>query len=410
MPDSGNGMAGRRCPLHPGGVVACTMTLDFSPRHSFDTVSTAVSTPVVAPVCLTLVAWQAGDALFIPEGWWHQVDSQDCTIAVNFWWPSAFSQGLQPHMHAYYLRRILDGLLDSQRHAALQSVKPHPQLKHVSWSRRAPEHANQKHPQNQQGHQQPQAQQQDQRHEHKLPAKAASTAQSAVTAHAPPKVSMSDLDHEQRGSCRKRKATSCSFSSAQGSQGSSDSNAASDKLLSASTFNTDDEHSSGVCDCPHDDNADGDGDDDVNNPKRQQQAGKSACIREASAQMLLNPDKHQTCSENDPDGPRDEQRSIRTPRTENLSAQQLLNADRGHTHNDTQAAKPGQAQHSANLLGTVEASAQQASKPNELHLLGMNLLGNAVASNLSQVSGEDDENAGELHCHCNSPPDPWQVF
>ncbi|KAL0054747.1 hypothetical protein WJX82_001838 [Trebouxia sp. C0006] len=46
---------------------------------------------------------QAGDALFIPEGWWHQVDSQDTTIAVNFWWQSAFTKSMQPHMHQYYL-------------------------------------------------------------------------------------------------------------------------------------------------------------------------------------------------------------------------------------------------------------------------------------------------------------------
>ena len=34
----------------------------------------------------------AGDAVFIPEGWWHQVDSSDHTIAVNFWWQSAMAR------------------------------------------------------------------------------------------------------------------------------------------------------------------------------------------------------------------------------------------------------------------------------------------------------------------------------
>ncbi|DBB09174.1 TPA: hypothetical protein ACH3X3_007774 [Trebouxia sp. C0006] len=71
---------------------------------------------------------QAGDALFIPEGWWHQVDSQDTTIAVNFWWQSAFTKSMQPHMHQYYLRHLLDSLLDSKRQQALASVLPHQHL------------------------------------------------------------------------------------------------------------------------------------------------------------------------------------------------------------------------------------------------------------------------------------------
>jgi len=34
------------------------------------------------------VTLSAGDALFIPEGWWHQVHSQKCTMALNFWFHS----------------------------------------------------------------------------------------------------------------------------------------------------------------------------------------------------------------------------------------------------------------------------------------------------------------------------------
>ena len=37
---------------------------------------------VLHSVWLTGVLPQAGDALFIPEGWWHQVDSQGATTAV----------------------------------------------------------------------------------------------------------------------------------------------------------------------------------------------------------------------------------------------------------------------------------------------------------------------------------------
>ncbi|CAK7346519.1 unnamed protein product [Dovyalis caffra] len=53
------------------------------------------------------VILHAGDALFIPEGWFHQVDSDDLTIAVNFWWQSNIMSNMLEHMDAYYLRRIL---------------------------------------------------------------------------------------------------------------------------------------------------------------------------------------------------------------------------------------------------------------------------------------------------------------
>lgn len=35
-----------------------------------------------------------GDCLFIPEGWWHWVDSTPGTMAVNFWWESPFAMDL----------------------------------------------------------------------------------------------------------------------------------------------------------------------------------------------------------------------------------------------------------------------------------------------------------------------------
>ncbi|KAL6500527.1 hypothetical protein OROHE_025893 [Orobanche hederae] len=53
------------------------------------------------------VILHAGDAVFIPEGWFHQVDSEDLTIAVNFWWGSDMMSNMSEHMDAYYLRRIL---------------------------------------------------------------------------------------------------------------------------------------------------------------------------------------------------------------------------------------------------------------------------------------------------------------
>ena len=60
---------------------------------------TCVNRLVTACVC------QAGDALLIPEGWWHQVDSDPATLAVNFWWASKPGCPLLPS--PYQLRRTL---------------------------------------------------------------------------------------------------------------------------------------------------------------------------------------------------------------------------------------------------------------------------------------------------------------
>ncbi|KAF7038025.1 hypothetical protein CFC21_048263 [Triticum aestivum] len=69
------------------------------------------------------VVLNCGDALFIPEGWYiflnyftlyHQVDSDDLTIAINFWWKSRIMTEMLEHMDAYYLRRILRRLVDTE--------------------------------------------------------------------------------------------------------------------------------------------------------------------------------------------------------------------------------------------------------------------------------------------------------
>ncbi|KAJ0974075.1 hypothetical protein J5N97_016040 [Dioscorea zingiberensis] len=61
------------------------------------------------------VILHSGDALFIPEGWFHQVDSDDLTIAVNFWWKSVMMTNMSEHMEAYYLRRILSRMLEQEK-------------------------------------------------------------------------------------------------------------------------------------------------------------------------------------------------------------------------------------------------------------------------------------------------------
>ncbi|KAK8555419.1 hypothetical protein V6N13_045950 [Hibiscus sabdariffa] len=61
------------------------------------------------------VTLHAGDALFIPEGWFHQVDSDELTIAVNYWWRSSIMSSLADHMDAYYLRIILSRYKSSKK-------------------------------------------------------------------------------------------------------------------------------------------------------------------------------------------------------------------------------------------------------------------------------------------------------
>ncbi|XP_050264712.1 lysine-specific demethylase JMJ31 isoform X2 [Quercus robur] len=68
------------------------------------------------------VVLHAGDALFIPEGWFHQVDSDDLTIAINFWWRSNMMSSMEEHMDAYYLRRILKRLTDKEMDQVLHKT------------------------------------------------------------------------------------------------------------------------------------------------------------------------------------------------------------------------------------------------------------------------------------------------
>ncbi|XP_031474440.1 lysine-specific demethylase JMJ31 isoform X2 [Nymphaea colorata] len=65
------------------------------------------------------VSLSAGDALFIPEGWFHQVDSDDLTIAINFWWQSDIMSAMVEHMDAFYLRIILRRLMDKEMERVL---------------------------------------------------------------------------------------------------------------------------------------------------------------------------------------------------------------------------------------------------------------------------------------------------
>ncbi|KAI4378566.1 hypothetical protein MLD38_016025 [Melastoma candidum] len=68
------------------------------------------------------VILNAGDVLFIPEGWFHQVDSDNLTMAVNFWWQSDLVSSMLEHMDSYYLRRTLRRLIDKETNLILREL------------------------------------------------------------------------------------------------------------------------------------------------------------------------------------------------------------------------------------------------------------------------------------------------
>jgi hypothetical protein len=42
------------------------------------------------------------------------VDSDELTVAVNFWWQSNYMSNMPEHMDSYYLRRITRRLIDRE--------------------------------------------------------------------------------------------------------------------------------------------------------------------------------------------------------------------------------------------------------------------------------------------------------
>ena len=60
---------------------------------------------------------KAGDALFIPEGYWHDVYSTECTMAINFWFEGAIAAMLKAEsnlkMLPYILRTCFQSLAET---------------------------------------------------------------------------------------------------------------------------------------------------------------------------------------------------------------------------------------------------------------------------------------------------------
>ncbi|ETI40538.1 hypothetical protein F441_14014 [Phytophthora nicotianae CJ01A1] len=66
----------------------------------------------------------AGDALVIPEGWWHQVDSDEFTIAINYWWNGVREQLVaDKRMVPYYARVMLEELVKQQCESRLLALR-----------------------------------------------------------------------------------------------------------------------------------------------------------------------------------------------------------------------------------------------------------------------------------------------
>ncbi|KAG6610278.1 Clavaminate synthase-like protein [Phytophthora cinnamomi] len=66
----------------------------------------------------------SGDAIVIPEGWWHQVDSDTFTIAVNYWWDGEREKLVaDKRMVSYYARVMLEELVKQQCESQLFALR-----------------------------------------------------------------------------------------------------------------------------------------------------------------------------------------------------------------------------------------------------------------------------------------------
>lgn len=64
------------------------------------------------------------DALYIPEGWWHQVDTNPFTIAINYWFCGIRHMLVQDsRMYNYYARVIVEELLKSELSCTFQIMR-----------------------------------------------------------------------------------------------------------------------------------------------------------------------------------------------------------------------------------------------------------------------------------------------
>ena len=64
-----------------------------------------------------------GDAVHIPKHWWHEVESDESTIAVNFWWDEGpHLAQLQHELQQSHCGSTLTSLKEAMRAAILRQV------------------------------------------------------------------------------------------------------------------------------------------------------------------------------------------------------------------------------------------------------------------------------------------------
>lgn len=104
--------------LHPSQLRDCFQLFlwDFLNMHRVGTTSLFYHSRQILAFCLLYLtpsnfAWKHFFSMNFIAPFdhcrFHQVDSEDLTIAVNFWWRSNLMSGMSEHMDAYYLRLLL---------------------------------------------------------------------------------------------------------------------------------------------------------------------------------------------------------------------------------------------------------------------------------------------------------------
>ena len=73
----------------------------------------------------TTVRVPAGSALFIPEGWWHQVESEARTVAVNYWFGGDREAitSKRPHAAQYIVRTLAAEMLQQARTSLVRAAR-----------------------------------------------------------------------------------------------------------------------------------------------------------------------------------------------------------------------------------------------------------------------------------------------